>query len=214
MKKIIYCIENIKNGFKYVGQSINPKKRLQTHFSNLRNNKHENRKFQESFNEFGISNFISYNLTDYIENYDEVEQFYIVKYKKEKKCYNKYVEAGIPPIIKGENHPKASITNEQCCEIMDLLKYTKLTMKDIVEKLNTSIDVVSRINTGSTWFCEFEDYPIRKNKTHLYIIDMLKNTNYTQKEIAKMFDVARSCITMINIGENHHDKNIIYPIRK
>ena len=43
---------------------------------------------------------------------------------------------------------------------------------------------------------------------------MLKNTKYTQKEIAKMFDVARSCVTMINIGENHHDESIIYPIRK
>lgn len=106
---------------------------------------------------------------------------FTVKYKKEK-CYNKYVEAGIPPIIKGENHPKASITNEQCCEIMDLLKYTKLTMKDIVEKLNTSIDVVSRINTGSTWFCEFEDYPIRKNKnSSIYNRYVKKYKLYTKR---------------------------------
>ena len=43
---------------------------------------------------------------------------------------------------------------------------------------------------------------------------MLENTDLTQKEIASQLGVARSTVTMINIGKNHRLSNKSYPIRK
>jgi group I intron endonuclease len=214
MKKIIYCIENIKNGFKYIGQSNTPKKRIATHFSTLKNNKHCNRKLQKSFNEYGYDNFITYYLTDYIENYDEVEQSFIIEYMHKDKCFNKYIVANSPKILKGENHPRATISLKKCEEIRSLLKCINVKISDIIKNLKVTADVVGKINIGDSWFSELEMYPIRGSYMKMCVIDMLKNTAYTQKEISKMLELSRSCVTMINIGKNHHDKNIIYPIRK
>lgn len=46
----IYCIQNILNNKKYIGSSVNMRTRLDKHRSLLRNNKHENRYLQSSFN--------------------------------------------------------------------------------------------------------------------------------------------------------------------
>lgn len=55
-KKIgIYCIENIINGKKYIGQSINLKDRLYGHKTKLKHNKHKNRHLQFAVNKYGIS---------------------------------------------------------------------------------------------------------------------------------------------------------------
>ena len=35
-----------------------------------------------------------------------------------------------------------------------------------------------------------------------------------KKEIAKKYGVSRSCVTMINIGENNRQSDLAYPLRK
>lgn len=46
----IYCIENITNGKKYIGQSMNIKFRRKSHRQALIKGKHPNKKMQEDFN--------------------------------------------------------------------------------------------------------------------------------------------------------------------
>ena len=54
-KKIgIYCIENMVNEHKYIGQSINLKDRLYGHKTKLKHNKHQNRHLQFAVNKYGI----------------------------------------------------------------------------------------------------------------------------------------------------------------
>lgn len=53
----VYQIKNLMNGKVYVGSSINFKKRLIRHKSQLRNNKHDNKYLQRSYNKYGIKCF-------------------------------------------------------------------------------------------------------------------------------------------------------------
>lgn len=74
----IYCIENIKNKKKYVGQSIDIDYRLKKHFTKLRNGYHENRYLQRSFNKYGEESFTKYVLEEcHKEELNEKEKFWI-----------------------------------------------------------------------------------------------------------------------------------------
>lgn len=61
IKSGIYCIENIRNGKKYIGQSINVYYRWKKHKSELNNNTHDNDYLQKAWNKYG-SDIFSINL--------------------------------------------------------------------------------------------------------------------------------------------------------
>ncbi|MEG1565405.1 MAG: GIY-YIG nuclease family protein [Bacilli bacterium] len=53
----IYEICNLKNGNRYIGQSVNVARRLDTHQKELFSNSHCNKHLQSAFNKYGIENF-------------------------------------------------------------------------------------------------------------------------------------------------------------
>lgn len=84
VKKItgIYCIENIINHKKYIGQSVNIKERWRKHRKELYANKHDNDYLQKSWNKYGKASFSFYILEECkIEELDEKEIYYIDLYK-------------------------------------------------------------------------------------------------------------------------------------
>ena len=77
----IYCIENIINHKKYIGQSQNVFRRMYNHKNLLRNNKHHNAYLQNSWNKYGEKSFIFYliEVCD-MSNIDDLERYYISKF--------------------------------------------------------------------------------------------------------------------------------------
>lgn len=76
---VIYCIENLANGKKYVGSAVSYTKRVSNHKSNLRCNNHPNIKLQRAWNKYGEDCLVFYIL-EYVNNTQELvtrEQHYI-----------------------------------------------------------------------------------------------------------------------------------------
>lgn len=91
MKCYIYFIINKINRLRYVGQTTNFSRRKAEHFLKLRENRHPNKKLQNSFNKYGEENFVIEKIT--YENLtkaelDEMEKYYIKKYDSFKNGFN------------------------------------------------------------------------------------------------------------------------------
>jgi len=74
----IYCIENMSNKRKYIGYSVNIKRRFSAHIGDLRRNRHANQFLQNSYNKNGEENFKFYVIEECPKSELFVrEQFYI-----------------------------------------------------------------------------------------------------------------------------------------
>ena len=85
----IYCIENILNNKKYIGQSIDIYSRWYQHKSELNRNSHCNDKFQKAWNKYGEDNFNFYIIEECCtDELDDIEQYYIHLYDSYYNGYN------------------------------------------------------------------------------------------------------------------------------
>lgn len=97
MKKIcgIYCIENLINNKKYIGQSVDIYKRWSRHKNELLGNKHKNNHLQASWNKYGADNFRFYIILECtMDELDELESFYIKTFNTIDKDYGYNKETG------------------------------------------------------------------------------------------------------------------------
>ena len=103
----VYHIRNVLNGKRYIGSSVDLKKRKYQHFNNLQKNKHHSQHLQSAYNKYGEENFI-FEVLEYLEVKEHVvgfEQYYIDYFGYEN-LYNVCPKAGSRLGIK--------LTEEQC----------------------------------------------------------------------------------------------------
>lgn len=104
-------IVNTKNGKRYIGSSLNIRKRLWEHRANLRHNKHHNPHLQSSWNKYGEQSFIYSILETCEENirFDR-EQLYISSLNPE---YNICTEVVYNPPNSEESKRRHSETRKR-----------------------------------------------------------------------------------------------------
>lgn len=85
----IYCIKNIINNRKYIGQSVDIKKRHYEHLRQLRKNEHKNIILQTDFNKYLENSFI-FSILEEIpqEDLNEREIYWIKQYDTYRNGYN------------------------------------------------------------------------------------------------------------------------------
>lgn len=91
----IYCIENLINHKKYIGQSIDIEMRWRGHKSELRRSTHINDYLQNAWNKYGEDNFQFYILEECTTNImDDRERYYIMLYNTVNRDYGYNLESG------------------------------------------------------------------------------------------------------------------------
>lgn len=221
----IYQYTNKINGKKYIGQTNNLSRRKKQHIQDSIHchQGHEisyNLPFHSAIRKYGIDNF-DCEVLEIIDTEDwnevnKLESEYISKYNSlVPNGYNLQAQ-GYANL--GQNKSKLSESTIQLI-IKDLEegKY----IPDLAEKYQLSRSYLSDINNGRCLRQQNKKYPLQQNRItkdeYLQIIDLLENTNYSIRNIAKYLNRNRDTIEKINKG---HQKIIQalydgeFPIRK
>lgn len=199
------------NGKKYIGQTTcSLKKRHNEHLHR------DNSYIDKALRKYGENNFNLIILEDNINDkntLNEKEIYYIKLYDTKNTGYN----------LTTGGFGKSTFDEQEANKIIEMIKSTSMTFAEIGEKTNRSIYTISDINQGNVCHMNNINYPIRKNKiTQIYskelvseIISLIRDTEYSFKEIADTTSTNIWLVSDINNGKNTYAKEEIkeFPIR-
>lgn len=184
----IYKIENLINHKCYIGQSTNIHKRWIMHksISNNPKSKFYDYPLYKSIRKYGIENF-SFEIIELCkkEELNDLEIAYIKAYDSTKNGYNM--------CDGGDNAPHyTKLSTSKINAIIELLKNTQLSFKEIAIKFNVSDRTIRDINRGVYYEQQTQDYPIRNIQHHKTTKGYKSNSERNRKT-----KVCPSCGTFI-----------------
>lgn len=217
--KSIYVIKNNVNNKVYVGQAKNPHRRFIQHLSDG-TCQVDNLPIHSAIYKYGKENFYYEILESNIENYNELEKYWIKKLNSQAPNGYNILEGGEEnPVMKGTSNPNSQIDENIASNIIKDLTYSNLSQRKIALKYGCTERIINSINAGGTWHNENIKYPIRKGFCHFStkvleeIRFLLINTNFSLSSIATTYSFTKGTIAQINRGNSHYDCNIKYPLR-
>lgn len=224
----IYGYKNKINNKWYIGQTSMPiEERHRLHISGATHEKASdyNCLFHKKIREYGIDNF-ELEILEKVPNksdLDEREQYWIEKKNSFVKNGNGYnLTTGGQYRKDNENYVDIRAkfqTQEEINQIIKEIKNLDNSLVGLAEKYQVSLSLICLINSGKKYHQDNEKYPLRALKTKISdnivkeIIILLKE-NYTNKEIADLFQIDDNIVYRINYGKAHKQNDEIYPIRK
>ena len=134
--KAIYKITNNINNKVYIGQSVDPNKRFQSHISRSKNpvEDRDGSALHWAMHKYGIDNF-TMEILGWYEDYNEKEKEFIKKYNSiSPNGYNILKGGEEPPHRYGENHPLNKYSQELVDKIIEDLRFSNLSQKEIERK--------------------------------------------------------------------------------
>ena len=203
-KSGIYKIKNRLNDKIYIGSTKNAQRRWNQHKSELQNSKHNNPHLQNAFDKYGVSNFkfsIVEKIKD-VENLIDREQHYMDKLDPE---YN--------IIPRANRHKFAEETKQKMSEAHKGREFSEEHKRNLSEAgkgreySNETRQKMSKALSGENhprYGKVGEKCPISKltKKKVKVIKHLLNGDSFTHKQIAKMFGVSRSTISLISTGKS------------
>lgn len=197
----IYCIFNIVNHKRYIGQTTNFYSRRRHHLSKLRRNKHANYFLQESWNEYGENNFKFIILKECDKcDLDKLEKYYVFKFNTIDREYGYNICGGgnlgkyVPDEVKckiSEHHADVSKENNPFYK----KKHSQDTMNKILNNENYKNRKVKGEDNHKCSISE-EDAKWIKN----YFSDGHKTYRGEIVNIAKKFSVSTNIVSHIKNG--------------
>ena len=154
----IYKFTNKITGESYIGQSLDIQKRYTQHKNRHDHKKieYENSYFHMMLRHYGFENFDFEILEECsAEQLNDREIYYI-------DLYNSYYPNGYNKTRGGNLPHYSTLSQNEIDEIKHMLKSTSVNQNAIADMFNVHQNTVSLINLGKMWFCDNEDYPIRK----------------------------------------------------
>lgn len=220
MEKALYKITNLINGKVYIGQSVHPDKRWWEHRNKAKKN-FDNYPIHLAISKYGEENF-SFEILEWSEDYDNREKELIQEYNSISPNGYNVAMGGSSILLKGENHPRNTVTNEILYQVIKELKDNNITDRQIAKKYNLTDKIIADINHGYSHKLDDISYPIREKRgkqkltkeqvTEIKIL--LKTTSLSYTQIANQFGVTKSNIYHINTGKTFQNPEENYPIRK
>ena len=182
----IYKIENLINHKKYIGQSVDIKRRWINHKVDSKKEQFSKYPLYKAFKKYGIQNFQFTVIEECSKNQlNQKQKYWISYFDSYNNGYNQTTGGD------GSTNNVIKLTKQNIQEIYDLLINTNIPQYQIAKKFSVGEDTISEINQGKTRIKEQFSYPLRKNHHKYFCKKCGKLLKYKAQ-------YCRECISIIN----------------